>query len=106
MAELGDETARYHRDLAPDIIGGDIHLTFTTGTQMQELEQALPARLRGGHAPTAIELGAMLLNNLRPGDVVMVKGSNSSGMSAVVKELLKLENLDQPVQQAGTGNVL
>lgn len=106
MAELGDETARYHRDLAPDIISGDIHLTFTTGTQMQELERALPSELRGGHASTATELSALLLNNLRPGDVVMVKGSNSSGMNAVVKELLKLENLDQPVQQAGTGNVL
>ncbi len=106
MGELGEETARYHRDLAPDITGGDIHLTFTTGTHTQELVQMLPIESRGGHAPNAGALGELLLLSLRPGDVVMVKGSNYTGMGAVVKALLKLENPDQPVRQAGNGNVL
>lgn len=90
MAELGENSARYHRDLAKIITDGRIHLTFTTGSQMKFLHESLPHNLRAGHAGDADALMAPLKAALRPGDVVVVKGSHSSGMGTIVKALLGL----------------
>jgi UDP-N-acetylmuramoyl-tripeptide--D-alanyl-D-alanine ligase len=43
--------------------------------------------MRGGHAATADEAARAVIAALRPGDVVMVKGSHASGMAKVVAAL-------------------
>ncbi len=90
MGELGEDSARYHHELANIIVDGRIQQTFTTGPQMKILHEALPLNLRGEHAETAEALIAPLKAALRPGDVVVVKGSHSSGMGTIVKALLAL----------------
>lgn len=106
MAELGEAAPRYHADLASQILGGGIELTFTAGPQMRALADALPAALLGAHAASAGALAPLLAQALRPGDVVMVKGSNSSGMRAVVSALLERDGAQPPARKAGNGNVL
>ncbi|MGK2873823.1 MAG: UDP-N-acetylmuramoylalanyl-D-glutamyl-2,6-diaminopimelate--D-alanyl-D-alanine ligase [Alphaproteobacteria bacterium] len=100
MAELGQDSARYHSELAQVIEDGRIQQTFTAGTQMQVLHDALPLKLRAAHAADANALIAPLREALRPGDVVVVKGSYSSGMGKIVKALLALAGTDQQKQEA------
>jgi len=102
MAELGEKAAQYHRELAQVIEDGRIQQTFTAGAHMQVLHDALPLNLRAVHADNADALIAPLRDALRPGDVVVVKGSNSSGMGKIVKALLVPEQHQSPSKFGGS----
>jgi UDP-N-acetylmuramoyl-tripeptide--D-alanyl-D-alanine ligase len=54
---------------------------------MGSLYQALPASRQGGYAQAPEELAPMLLAGVKPGDVVMVKGSLGSRMAPLVEAL-------------------
>ena len=90
MLELGAHGPAMHADLAAVLIEHDIDLVFTAGSLMANLDAALPSRLRGGHAPSASELAPLVTAAARPGDVIMIKGSASMGMSTVVQALMTL----------------
>ncbi|MFZ5834882.1 MAG: UDP-N-acetylmuramoylalanyl-D-glutamyl-2,6-diaminopimelate--D-alanyl-D-alanine ligase [Pseudomonadota bacterium] len=108
MGELGQDAVRYHTELAKTIADGHIHKTFTTGAHMQELHGALPPDLRGEHAGDSKALIAPLLAAVRPGDVVMVKGSHSSAMGVIVETLLaqsdRLNNGGKTLRPAKMGD--
>jgi UDP-N-acetylmuramoyl-tripeptide--D-alanyl-D-alanine ligase len=87
MLELGDEARRLHAELAQPLADAGIALVFTAGANMEALFEALPKRMRGGHAATAAEIAKDLAPRLRPGDVVTIKGSYGSRMSDVVNRL-------------------
>jgi UDP-N-acetylmuramoyl-tripeptide--D-alanyl-D-alanine ligase len=89
MLELGASASRLHAELAEPVLAAEVDLVFTVGREMEHLDRALPAVRRGGHAATSAELGPALTAALRPGDVVMVKGSLGSRMAEIVKPLLK-----------------
>ena len=89
MLELGEAASRLHAELAQPILAAGVDLVFTNGREMEHLDRALPAARRGGHAATSAELVPALTTALRPGDVVMVKGSLGSRMADIVKPLLK-----------------
>jgi UDP-N-acetylmuramoyl-tripeptide--D-alanyl-D-alanine ligase len=97
MLELGDDARDLHAALAQPLVDARIDLVFTAGPQMQALHEALPKRMRGGHAPTAAALGDSLVRRLRPGDILTVKGSHGSRMSDVVKRLLAGERVPDAV---------
>ncbi len=84
MLELGTSARQLHEELALPIENAHIDLVFTAGPMMGALHETLPASRRGAHASDAIALEAFVLDALRAGDAVMVKGSNSSRMHAVV----------------------
>ncbi len=88
MLELGTEAPRLHAELAAPIADADIALVFTLGDTMQALDAALPAKRRGGHAATVAELAAMLDKKLKPGDVVLAKGSHGSRVYELVTKLV------------------
>ena len=87
MLELGPTAAVLHVDLYEALKQNAIDLTFTAGPLMRHLHHALPPEMRGAHAVDAAALEPMLAQALRPGDVVMVKGSNGSRMHALVAGL-------------------
>ncbi len=60
---------------------------------MAELHEALPAAMRGGHAANSDALVPILVPAIRPGDVVIVKGSFGSRMSKVIDALLALDQM-------------
>ncbi len=88
MRELGDDASRLHAALAEPLVAAGIDLVFTVGGEMAHLRDALPERMRGGHTATSPEMPPLLDAALRPGDVVTVKGSLSTGMAVIVKHLL------------------
>jgi UDP-N-acetylmuramoyl-tripeptide--D-alanyl-D-alanine ligase len=78
-----------HAELAEPVLAAEVDLVFTVGPEMEHLDRALPSARRSGHAATSAELAPALAAALRPGDVVMVKGSLGSRMADIVKPLLK-----------------
>jgi UDP-N-acetylmuramoyl-tripeptide--D-alanyl-D-alanine ligase len=88
MLELGDDAERLHAALAQPIIDAGVALVFTVGPNMRALYDALPKRLRGGHAATSAEMAEIVARRLRPGDIATVKGSFGSRMGQVVRRLL------------------
>jgi UDP-N-acetylmuramoyl-tripeptide--D-alanyl-D-alanine ligase len=87
MLELGPEGAALHREIAEPIGANRIDLVFAAGPLMENLMEALPGDRRGGYAGTAAELEDTVLKAVRPGDVVMVKGSNGIRMGRIVNAL-------------------
>ena len=87
MLELGPTTGDLHAGLAAPVEQAGVDLVFTCGPQMQHLHEALPPGRRGCHAQDSAALAPALLDALRPGDAVLVKGSLGSRMARVVTAL-------------------
>ena len=93
MLELGPRGPEMHVGLAPDLESAGIDLVFTAGPNMTELFEALPARMRGGHATASDGLTIPVIDAVRAGDVITVKGSLGSRMAPIVEALLALETM-------------
>jgi UDP-N-acetylmuramoyl-tripeptide--D-alanyl-D-alanine ligase len=91
MLELGADAPRLHAEIAPELEAADVHLAFLAGPHMRALWEALPESRRGAYAESAQALAPKLVEAVRPGDVVMVKGSNGSKASLVAKALTALD---------------
>ena len=87
MLELGGEAESFHADLAQPIEEAGISQVFCAGPLMKALWDSLPAARQGAYAPSAAELAPQLVEAVRPGDVVMVKGSNGSKASTLAAAL-------------------
>jgi UDP-N-acetylmuramoyl-tripeptide--D-alanyl-D-alanine ligase len=88
MLELGSEAPALHAGLAKDLQAHHFDAVYTAGAAMQHLHDALPSAMRAGHVAQARELPPLLINDLRPGDVLLVKGSHGSKMYEVAQILL------------------
>lgn len=74
MLELGNKSDQYHRDLMEDCEG--LNGVYCVGEYMRHLYDALPTTCKWGYSKTAgeVDLNA-ITQSLRPGDVILVKGS-------------------------------
>ncbi|MFN7054419.1 UDP-N-acetylmuramoyl-tripeptide--D-alanyl-D-alanine ligase [Hyphomonas sp.] len=99
MREIGETSAAEHRALAGPLVEAGVDGVFLAGADMQHLAEALPPSLQQVAAPTADELWNQLQKALRPGDVLLIKGSNASGMGRIV------DRLRQWSAAAGTGKM-
>ncbi|MEQ8227876.1 MAG: UDP-N-acetylmuramoylalanyl-D-glutamyl-2,6-diaminopimelate--D-alanyl-D-alanine ligase [Rhodospirillales bacterium] len=90
MLELGEQSDDLHRALASPLIARNIDAVFTAGPGMENLFEALPREMRGGHADTSDKLATLVASSVRAGDVVLVKGSFGARMGAVVDALMAL----------------
>lgn len=87
MRELGAQEIDFHRALA-DLPSFDaVELVITIGQNMQALAQALEIKSEVISFESADAALKDLTSLLASGDVVMIKGSNSSGLSKLVSEL-------------------
>ncbi|MDR9395694.1 MAG: UDP-N-acetylmuramoyl-tripeptide--D-alanyl-D-alanine ligase [Roseovarius sp.] len=91
MKELGPQGPGMHRALADHPAMAGIDVVHTVGPLMQELWQALPQAKRGRACDTADDMAARVRHELDAGDVVLVKGSLSTGLAAVVRAIRKLD---------------
>jgi UDP-N-acetylmuramoyl-tripeptide--D-alanyl-D-alanine ligase len=87
MLEMGHEGKAHHAALAQNIEQAGIDLVFLNGPQMEALWEALAISRRGAHAQTSAEIAPQVVNALRAGDVVLVKGSLGSRMAVIVDAL-------------------
>jgi len=87
MLELGPDGPRLHRELAPSALAAGVDLVFTVGELMKGLHGALPPERRGGWGATSDALAPTVASALRPGDIVMVKGSRGVRTERIVKAI-------------------
>ncbi len=92
MKELGDKSDGYHVGLGSPLAAAKIDYAILVGEQMEILAEKLKAGLEGpaefAHCATAREALDLLRNNLRDSDTVLIKGSNSVGLSIIVDALV------------------
>ena len=94
--------ALLHADLAPDLKSARVDLVFTAGPLMEWLHASLPETVRGVHAADSQALIPAVVEAVRAGDVVLVKGSLGSRMAPIVEALRALEG--QALPRAANGN--
>lgn len=87
MRELGAEAAALHAGLADMLAEAKVERIFLAGSLMAALRDALPLRHLGGYAEATEDIAPILFNEIAPGDVIMVKGSNASRMGPLVEAL-------------------
>jgi len=91
MKEMGETSDQYHAALAAPVIAADIASVILVGDEMAPLADALSNSLEWhgtiAHVPAADAALAALRAQLADGDAVLVKGSNSVGLSALVRAL-------------------
>jgi UDP-N-acetylmuramoyl-tripeptide--D-alanyl-D-alanine ligase len=91
MLELGEQSRPAHVALSGPLQERGVDQVFTAGPAMAELFAALPRPLQGAQAADADALAPLVTAAVRPGDIVLVKGSAGSRMGVVVKALLALD---------------
>lgn len=80
MLELGPQAEDLHAELAGVLDEAGIDAVYACGPLMRSLYDALPAHRQAGYAQDAGEGLDEIRDAVRPGDVVLVKGSNASGL--------------------------
>ncbi len=91
MLELGEGSAAFHAELAGPLERANVDVVFLAGVHMKSLWEQLPPTRRGGYAEVTEKLTAQLAGAIRPGDVVMVKGSNGSRAGVLAGALAALD---------------
>ena len=71
-----------------------------TADELGKIIGPRPREKRGGHASDSQGLIPAVLATVRPGDVVLVKGSLGTRMAPIVAALLALEEADRPARRA------
>lgn len=84
MLEIGETSAESHRALKEAVDAAGADLVFACGPMMRLLFDDLDASKQGSWAETSDELIAPLLESLRGGDAVMIKGSLGTRMGPIV----------------------
>ncbi len=87
MLELGKDGPQLHAELANPLLKSRVDLLFCCGPMMDALYQTLPPAWRGAHTPDSKALVTPLLEAIKPGDVLLVKGSLGSKMAYIVEAL-------------------
>ena len=96
MKELGPTGPDLHRALARHPAMERIDAVHTVGPLMRGLQDALRSDQRGCHEANAAGMARHLRDIVRPGDAVLVKGSLSMRMAALVETLRALGDRARP----------
>ena len=88
MLELGEAAAELHSALKEAIDAAGVDLVLACGPMMRQLFDSLAPAQQGAWAPTSHELVPALLEAVRTGDVVMIKGSLGTRMAPLVAAML------------------
>ncbi len=97
MLELGRTAEAMHRALAEPLTLNEVDLVFACGPCMVALLAALPESRRGAYAETSAALLPIVVDAVRSGDVVTVKGSLGMAMAPIVAALLDRDEGVRPV---------
>ena len=87
MLEMGEGAAAHHAGLAGPLAANKVDLVFACGAQMKSLWDALPNAQRGAYAENSKLLAPHVMAAAKPGDTVLVKGSNGAKMSVIIEAL-------------------
>ncbi len=89
MRELGDVSQKRHEELLEPLLHNKIDLVYCCGPYMASLFDRLPPHMKGGYAPTSLELLPLVVAAVKPGDVITVKASFGTRVKPIVEALLE-----------------
>ena len=92
MLELGPDAPAMHAGLSGALSAAKVDRLYATGDLMGALWDAVPKDMHGAFASSAGGLINAVIEDLKPGDIVMVKGSNASKVSEVARALMALSD--------------
>jgi UDP-N-acetylmuramoyl-tripeptide--D-alanyl-D-alanine ligase len=87
MLELGDESHRYHTDIATVLESIHVDSVFCCGPLMKLLYDALPNGIKRFYAETPVDMIPLVLAEIENNDCVLVKGSKGSKVSKIAEAL-------------------
>jgi UDP-N-acetylmuramoyl-tripeptide--D-alanyl-D-alanine ligase len=87
MRELGPDSADFHAALADPIEAAHVDYAILVGEEMGALAKALGGQVKMAHVPDAAAAIPIAQSAIGPGDIMLVKGSNSIGLAALVEAL-------------------
>jgi UDP-N-acetylmuramoyl-tripeptide--D-alanyl-D-alanine ligase len=87
MRELGEQSEQFHADIKGPIEAAGVDLCILVGEEMAPLADALGSGTDFVHVPGPSEALDVLSDRIRPGDAVLVKGSNAIGLARLVEAL-------------------
>jgi len=90
MLELGPTAPELHAGIGVAIREHGTDLVFASGPMMRHLWENVAESRRGGYAGSSSEIAEQVARAVRPGDVIMIKGSYGSRMRVVVDALRAL----------------
>ncbi len=92
MLELGETSAERHTQIAEAADMAHVDQVFACGPHSRLLYDALPKAKRGAWAENSAALASEVRSEVKPGDVVMVKGSLGSRMATIVETLMQISH--------------
>ncbi|HEX8579737.1 MAG TPA: UDP-N-acetylmuramoyl-tripeptide--D-alanyl-D-alanine ligase [Allosphingosinicella sp.] len=87
MRELGETSYAFHAGLAEHVEAAGVEQAILVGEEMAPLAKALGQKVKMAHVAGAAAATELALETVRPGDAILVKGSNSIGLAALVEAL-------------------
>lgn len=87
MKELGPGSAQLHEELAEPLRQSRVDMAILVGEEMAPLARRLEGSMALEHVADADEATRILKARMRPDDAILVKGSNSVGLSRLVAAL-------------------
>ena len=89
MRELGEHGPALHAALAPAILSARVDHVILIGGEMRPLSEALSGQVHLSGVDSVDEATDALRRLVRPGDAILVKASNSVGLSKLVESMAK-----------------
>jgi UDP-N-acetylmuramoyl-tripeptide--D-alanyl-D-alanine ligase len=89
MRELGETSDGFHAGLAAPVEAACVDYAILVGEEMAPLAKALGQKVKMAHVADAASATELAREALRPGDAILVKGSNSIGLAALVEALAR-----------------
>lgn len=87
MRELGAASEAAHAGLRDAVVEAGLDRVFLVGPEMTALRRVLPLGLVAAHGDRSEDVAEAVADAIRPGDVVLVKGSLGTNMKPVVTAL-------------------
>lgn len=87
MKELGADSADFHAALAEPVTAAGVDYAVLVGEEMESLAKVLGGQVEMAHVECAAAAAGLVRDAIGPGDAILVKGSNSVGLAALVEAL-------------------
>jgi UDP-N-acetylmuramoyl-tripeptide--D-alanyl-D-alanine ligase len=109
MRELGEGSAALHAGLAGAVAAANVSAAVLSGAEMSHLAAELrrtSAHIRVEHVTGSAEAAEVVKTWLQPGDAILIKGSNASGMSRVGASLREMSDAAKPQNATGVSDAV
>ena len=91
MLELGKNSTKMHIEISEILKKVKPEIVFTVGKYSGSIQKGLPKTIKFHHFIDHKKIYNEILSIIKTNDVIMIKGSNSSNVNFVSKQLIESE---------------